>query len=177
MRLPVIASSTELDDFYYRYEINQHNKVVGIAELPWDTFELFCRLDSIRISTKCRVIGLKFNERNILSDFHLYLVEREERPYAFVPYDKEPTILKHVEPKYPERALRDSLEGTVFLKAWVDRKGRVHGPEVLKSSDDIFIAPAIDAVKQWVFTPAIMNGQPVSAWVSFPFRYRLPVKK
>jgi TonB family protein len=166
-----IASATELS----RNVINQH-KVIGIAELSWNMFELFYNLDSIRISTKHRVIVLNCNERKILSEYYLYLVEREERPGDFIPFEKEPVAIKHMEPKYPESALRDSLEGKVFLKVWVDRKGRVREVIVLKSSDDIFIAPAIEAVKQWVFTPAIYNGEPVSVWVSIPIRYRLPKK-
>jgi TonB family protein len=173
--LTVISSSTELSENV----INQH-KVIGIAEVSWDMFELFCRLDSIRISTKHRVIVLNCNERKILSEFYLYLVEREERPPDFVPYDMEPIVIKRVEPKYPESALRDSLEGTVYIKVWVDRKGRVREAVVLKLrnklSNDIFTASAIEAAKQWVFTPALIKGESVSVWVSIPFRFRLPKK-
>lgn len=172
--IPVIASPKERNDI--SYAINQH-KVIGIAELPWDMFEVLCRLDSIRISTKCRVIDLKSSERRILWDFHLYLVEREERPPDFIPYEKEPVVLKRVEPKYPERALREGLEDTVYIKAWVDRKGKVREAVVLKLRDDIFAAPAIEAAKQWVFTPALMKGEPIPVWVAIPIRFRLPGKR
>jgi TonB family protein len=155
------------------YEINQH-KVIGIAELSWDKFELFYNLDSMRISTKRRMIALNYKEREILSEFHLYLVEQEERPPGFVPYDKEPTVIKRVEPKYPDSALREGLEGDVYVKVWVGRNGRVFVAEVSKSSDDMFSAPAIEAAKQWMFTPALLNGEPISVWVLIPFRYRLP---
>jgi TonB family protein len=94
----------------------------------------------------------------------------------FVPYDKEPQIVKKVEPKYPEAALRAALEGRVIVKMWVDTDGRVKKVVVLKSDSDIFNEPAIEAAKQFVFVPAYMNNEPVAIWVSYPFLFRLPSK-
>lgn len=104
-------------------------------------------------------------------------IEDEGPPADFVPYEKEPQIVKKVEPKYPELAMRAGLEGKVIVKIWVDKEGKVKQVVVLKSDAEIFDQPAIDAAKQFVFTPAYMNNGPVAVWVSFPFRFKLTDKK
>ena len=100
-------------------------------------------------------------------------IEDDSPPPDFVPYEKEPVVVKKVEPKYPEIALRAGLEGNVYLKVWVDKEGKVRKAVVLKSDAEIFNQAAMDAAQQWVFTPAVMQKGPVSVWVSIPFRFRL----
>jgi protein TonB len=103
-------------------------------------------------------------------------IEEDAPPPDFVPYEKEPVVVRKVEPKYPEIALRAGLEGNVYLKVWVDKEGKVRKAVVLKSDAEIFNQAAIDAAQQWVFTPAVMQKGPVSVWVSIPFRFRLSNK-
>jgi protein TonB len=98
-------------------------------------------------------------------------------PADFVPYEKEPQVVKRVEPKYPELAMRAGLEGKVYVKIWVDKEGKVKQVVVLKSDAEIFNEPAIEAAKQFVFTPAYMNNGPVAVWVSLPFRFKLTDKR
>ena len=100
----------------------------------------------------------------------------DEPPPDFVPYEKEPTVVKKVEPKYPEIALRAGLEGNVFLKVWVTKEGKVREAVIIKSDAEIFNQAAKDAAVQWVFTPAVMQKGPVAVWVSIPFRFRLTGK-
>jgi protein TonB len=104
-------------------------------------------------------------------------IEDDGPPADFVPYEKEPQIVKQVKPKYPELALRAGLEGKVTVKIWVDKEGKVKQVVVLKSDAEIFNEAAIDAAKQFVFTPAYMNNGPVAVWVAFPFRFRLTDSK
>lgn len=101
----------------------------------------------------------------------------DEPPPDFVPYEKEPTVVKKVEPKYPEIALRAGLEGNVFLKVWVTKEGKVKEAVIIKSDAEIFNQAAKDAAMQWVFTPAVMQKGPVAVWVSIPFRFRLTGKQ
>ena len=103
-------------------------------------------------------------------------IEEDAPPPDFVPYEKEPVVVRKVDPKYPEIALRAGLEGNVYLKVWVDKEGKVRKAVVLKSDAEIFNQAAIDAATQWVFTPAVMQKGPVSVWVSIPFRFRLSNK-
>jgi protein TonB len=103
-------------------------------------------------------------------------IEEDAPPPDFVPYEKEPVVVRKVDPKYPEIALRAGLEGNVYLKVWVDKEGKVRKAVVLKSDAEIFNQAAMDAAQQWVFTPAVMQKGPVSVWVSIPFRFRLSNK-
>jgi protein TonB len=94
-------------------------------------------------------------------------------PPDFVPVEKEPVVVKAVEPKYPELAMRAGLEGRVWIKIWVDKEGKPRQAVVLKSDAEIFNEPAVKAAMSFVFTPAYMNNGPVSVWVSIPFKFKL----
>ncbi len=100
-------------------------------------------------------------------------IDEDLPPPDFVPYEKEPVVVRKVEPKYPEIALRAGLEGNVYLKVWVDKEGKVRKAVILKSDAEIFNEEAKKAALQWVFTPAVMQQGPVDVWVSIPFRFRL----
>ncbi len=97
----------------------------------------------------------------------------DEEPADFVAVEKEPIPVKQVNPDYPEFARRISAEGTVWMKMWVDREGKVKKAVVVKSDNELFNESAQKAAMQWVFTPAVMNNGPVSVWVSVPFRFKL----
>jgi protein TonB len=100
-------------------------------------------------------------------------IDDDAPPADFVPVEKEPVVVKKVEPKYPELALRAGIEGKVWVKIWVDKEGKAKQVIVLKSDNQIFDEPAVEAAKQFVFTPAYMNNGPVSVWVSVPFKFKL----
>jgi len=104
-------------------------------------------------------------------------IDDDAPPADFVPVEKEPVIIKKVEPKYPELAMRAGLEGKVWVKIWVDKEGKAKQVVVLKSDAEIFNEPAVEAAKQFVFTPAYMNNGPVAVWVSVPFKFKLADKR
>lgn len=104
-------------------------------------------------------------------------IEDDGPPPDFVAVEKEPVIVKKVEPKYPELAMRAGIEGKVWVKIWVDKEGKAKQVVVMKSDAEIFNDPAIEAAKQFVFTPAYMNNGPVAVWVSVPFRFKLADRK
>jgi TonB family protein len=97
----------------------------------------------------------------------------EEAPPEWVQTEELPHVVKRVVPVYPELALRAGLTGRVFVKVWVDKEGRVRKALAMGEGNEIFHQPAVDAAMQFVFTPAIMNGRPVSVWVSIPFAFTL----
>jgi TonB family protein len=76
-------------------------------------------------------------------------------------------------PEYSELAKKANLEGSVTVEVLLDKVGKVREAKILKGNDEIFVQPALDAAKKWVFTPAIMNGKPVQVRVAIPFRFRL----
>jgi TonB family protein len=98
---------------------------------------------------------------------------KKEPPRDDVPYDHAPLPIDQVTPKYPELALRAGLEGTVWVKMWVDESGKVVKASVTKSDAEIFNQAAQDAAMKWTFRPALMKGKQVAVWVSVPFRFKI----
>jgi protein TonB len=96
----------------------------------------------------------------------------EEQPPDFRPVERVPVVITRVEPVYPELAIKAGLEGKVWVRIWVDREGKAHKAEVLKSSAEIFNDSALAAAMQFVFVPAYMNEGPVAVWVSIPFTFK-----
>ncbi len=93
------------------------------------------------------------------------------------PFDKDPTVIRKVDPEYPKEALKDSLEGNVKVKVHVNASGRVYYAEIEFSDNDIFNDAALKAARKWKFTPAILKGRPVSVWIHIPFHFSPKPKK
>jgi TonB family protein len=70
-----------------------------------------------------------------------------------------PKLIKEVEPIYPAEAKKAGIEGVVILEATTDLYGRIAGVKVLRSVPALDQA-AMDAVKQWVYEPMIIDGKP-----------------
>lgn len=94
-------------------------------------------------------------------------------PPPFRMFEKGPQAVKQIEPDYPEAALRTGIQGSVIVKLWVDKGGKVRKAVVLKSDAEILNSASIQAAMHWVFAPAIMNHGPVSVWITIPFRFKI----
>ncbi len=101
---------------------------------------------------------------------------QETAPAGLVPVDTQPGLVKNAMPVYPEEAKKNGLEGTVYVKIWIDEEGKVKDAVIEKSDSETFNQPSIDAAKQFQFTPALKDGTPVSVWVTVPFKYKLADK-
>ena len=98
-------------------------------------------------------------------------------PPPWVSVEEMPKVIRRVPAVYPEVALLANLEGTVYVKLWVDKEGKPRDATVVKSDADIFNDAALAAARQFLFTPAYMNSGPVPVWVSIPFRFRIADRK
>ena len=75
--------------------------------------------------------------------------------------DLEPMhVLKTVAPLYPPIARIRRLSGSVVVQVTVGKDGKAHNPQFI-SGQPVFRQAAFDAVKQWKFRPALLNGQPI----------------
>ena len=73
---------------------------------------------------------------------------------------RPPTRVVYVQPIYPPTALAARIEGTVILQAVIDEKGSVREVQVLRGHPLLNDA-AVHAVRQWRFTPTLLNGTTV----------------
>jgi TonB family protein len=89
---------------------------------------------------------------------------------------KPPVLIKKVDPVYPEEARKAGLSGVVILEARTDIQGRVKDVMVLKSVPALNQA-AIDAVRQWIYEPLMIDGKPQEAAFSTTVRFALAEDK
>jgi len=82
-----------------------------------------------------------------------------ERPVRAVGEIKPPHIIKMVEPVYPEIARQALVEGIVILEVATDIHGRVVDVRILRSIP-LLDQAAVDAVRQWVYEPRVIDGKP-----------------
>lgn len=71
-----------------------------------------------------------------------------------------PRKIRDVAPRYPAIAQSSRVEGVVILEAVIAEDGSVQDVRVLRSKPLLDDA-AVEAVRQWRFTPTLLGGQPV----------------
>jgi periplasmic protein TonB len=86
-----------------------------------------------------------------------------------------PRKIVNVNPEYPRVAQLAHVEGVVILEAVIDARGRVESVRVLRSLATLDQA-AVDAVKQWVYTPALLNGVAVPVYVTVTVNFKLDAR-
>jgi protein TonB len=94
-----------------------------------------------------------------------------EKPYREV-FDRPPVVVREVRPVYPELARLSELEGTVFVQIGVDESGNVAWAEIVRGVPGLNDA-ALEAVRQWKFTPARQGDLPVRVKIVVPIRFVL----
>lgn len=83
-----------------------------------------------------------------------------------------PRKVHDVRPVYPSFAQQVRREGTVVIEALIGEDGRIRQARVLQSVP-LLDEAALAAVRQWVFTPTLLNGQPVSVAMTVTVDFRL----
>jgi protein TonB len=83
-----------------------------------------------------------------------------------------PRKIVDVKPIYPTLALTARQEGVVILETIIDVHGGVETVHVLRGYS-LLDQAAIDAVRQWRFTPALLNGQPVPVVMTVTVNFSL----
>jgi len=69
-------------------------------------------------------------------------------------------LLQHPEPVYPPLAMQARISGVVRLNAIIGKDGTVQ-KVTLVSGHPLLAPPAMEAVRQWVYQPTLLNGQAV----------------
>jgi len=85
---------------------------------------------------------------------------------------KAPVKTTDVAPVYPIIAKNAHVKGVVILEAVLNAQGGVESVRVLRSVP-LLDQAAVDAVQQWRFTPALLNGQPVPVVMTVTVNFTL----
>ena len=85
---------------------------------------------------------------------------------------KQPTKTHDVRPIYPPIAQSARVSGVVIIEATIGPTGRVLDAKLLRSIP-LLDAAALEAVRQWEFTPTLLNGSPVSVVMTVTVNFML----
>jgi protein TonB len=94
----------------------------------------------------------------------------DEVVYDLGPDVTPPRVVKQVNPHYStDHGVR--AVGSVIIALVVSSKGLPKDPHVVKGLDQELDASAVEAVKEWRFSPAQKNGKPIAVRVSVQIQF------
>ena len=82
-------------------------------------------------------------------------------------------LITQVKPVYPAELQQLGVEGTVIMKAIISKAGGVLHPIVINTVDTRLAKAAMDAVAQWHYQPALLNGEPVETLTTITLDFQL----
>jgi protein TonB len=85
---------------------------------------------------------------------------------------KAPNRVKNVEPIYPPIAQQAKIQGYVIIEATIGKDGRIRNAKVL-GGQAMLQEAALSAVKQWQYTPTLLNGVPVEVIMNVTVHFKL----
>ena len=102
-------------------------------------------------------------------------VERVEKPPEKKPpvLTRAPELLKFVEADYPEEAVKEGLTGDVGMIIDIAADGTVANAMLEKSAGHGFDEAAIKAIKQFLFSPAELDGVPAPVRIEYVYKFVL----
>ena len=116
------------------------------------------------------VEGVPLN--SILGDALYSIIGEETAPVRPAGEIRPPRLIRRVPPVYPEIARQARVEGVVEVECVTDITGRVTGVRLVRSIP-LLDQAAIDAVRQWVYEPLVINGRPRGVVFNVTVRFEL----
>ncbi len=98
--------------------------------------------------------------------------EKLDDIFSLTEIDQKPRAIFQAAPIFPSTMRGKKVEGVVTLIFVVDPSGKVTNPRVEKSSHPAFDKPALDAIKQWKFEPAVKGGERVNCKMRQSIRFQ-----
>ena len=84
-----------------------------------------------------------------------------------------PMLLQRVEPRYPRSAMRSRAKGEVVLEAIIDEQGHVLLNRLIETADAVLTVTSLEAVRQWRYKPAMLDGKPQAVYLMVRIKYNL----
>jgi TonB family protein len=143
---------------------------VNLKEVPWDqALDLILRISGLAYSrddgafeiypiTDSR--GMQLLPARKSSAVGRFEGERVHHYKKHGPVS-EPKRISGPPPEYTEEARTEGIRGTVVVKVLIDAQGRVASVEPVMELSHGLTEKAIEAIEQWIFEPAKLDGEPV----------------
>jgi protein TonB len=84
-----------------------------------------------------------------------------------------PELITKVQPVYPEIARKARVQGVVIVEAIIDKRGNVTDVRVLRGLPMGVSEAATAAIDKWKYKPAMLNGRPVSVYLTVTVTFTL----
>ena len=85
---------------------------------------------------------------------------------------RAPLKVRSIDPVYPPLALAARVQGVVIIEATINEGGRVLNARILRSVP-LLDQAAMEAVRQWEFTPSLINGVPTPVIMTVTVNFTL----
>lgn len=132
-------------------------------------------------------VSIPFGRRSVVGG-----LDGEEAPYLFLVVEAPPSkrsaaresgqvtpprAVVNTAPVYPEDARKDRVEGVVVVQTVIEKDGSVSRARIVKRLHPSLDQAALDAIRQWRFEPALLDGEPVAVHYNLTINYRLQAEK
>lgn len=82
-------------------------------------------------------------------------------------------LVRQAKPVYPAELQQLGVQGSVIMTAIISKDGSVLNPKVRNTVDSRLAQAALDAVRQWVYQPALLNGEPIETVTTITLDFQL----
>jgi protein TonB len=79
-------------------------------------------------------------------------------------------LVRAIKPVYPQLALEAGVQGEVVLQAVIGKDGRIQNLHAI-SGNPLLVKAALDAVRQWLYRPYLLNGEAVEVETQITVRF------
>ncbi|HEY4356148.1 MAG TPA: energy transducer TonB [Acidobacteriaceae bacterium] len=81
--------------------------------------------------------------------------------------------LRGPNPVYPADARMRHVSGTVVMRAVIGRDGHIHSLKAMSCPDPYLVMSALSAVRDWSYTPYVLNGAPTDVVTTITVNFNL----
>jgi len=85
---------------------------------------------------------------------------------------QQANLVRKVTPNYPPLAKQARIQGTVRFTAIIGKDGTIQNLQLV-TGHPLLVAAAQDAVRQWVYRPTLLNGEPVEVITQIDVNFTL----
>jgi TonB family protein len=101
-------------------------------------------------------------------------VQSSSRPIKVGGNVEPAKLIRHVAPVFPESARDQGIQGSVTFEAIIDKAGFILNTQLVSPyAPPDFVQAALDAIKQWQYTPTLLNGEPVDVLTEITVNFTL----
>jgi TonB family protein len=101
-------------------------------------------------------------------------VQTSSRPIRVGGNVEPAKLIRHVAPVFPQSAQAQGIQGSVTFEAIIDKAGFILNTQLVSPyAPPDFVQAALDAIKQWQYTPTLLNGEPVDALTEITVNFTL----